>query len=135
MVFKPESILLRRVLQANAAFSMVSGIALVAFARPLAALMGVGRFWILLAVGAVLLVFAVTLVVNSRRGQINENEVVQGIVSDGVWVAGSTVIAFMGIVSATGVWIVAGAGLVVCAFALLQGIGLRRHRCRQPAEV
>lgn len=135
MVFKSESMLLRRVLQANAAFSTISGIALVAFAGPLAAIMGVGRSWILLAVGAVLLVFAVTLVVNSRRGKINENEVVQAIVSDGVWVAASIVIAFMGIVSTTGVWIVAGVALIVCAFALLQGLGLRRLRSYQSVLV
>ncbi len=134
MEFNPESMLLRRVLQANAVFSTISGIALVAFAGPLAAIMGVGRAWILLAIGVVLLIFAVTLLANSRRGKINQNEVVQAIISDGVWVAGSAVIAFMGIVSTTGMWIVAAVALVVFAFALLQGVGLRRLRFCQAAE-
>ncbi len=87
MVFRPESMLLRRVLLANAVFSTISGIALIVFAGRLAAFMGVGRSWILLVIGAVLLVFAVTLLVNSRRENINENDVVQAIISDGVWVA------------------------------------------------
>ena len=134
MIVKPESILLRRALQANAVFSTISGIAMVAFAGPLAAIMGVGRAWILLAIGVVLLVFAATLFANSRRGNINQNEVVQAIISDGVWVAASIVIAFMGIVSTTGNWIVAGVALVVFAFALLQGVGLRRLRYCQAAE-
>jgi len=134
MEFNPESMLLRRVLQANAVFSTISGIAMVAFAGPLAAIMGVGRAWILLAIGVVLLIFAVTLLANSRRGKINQNEVVQAIISDGVWVAGSAVIAFMGIVSTTGMWIVAAVALVVFAFALLQGVGLRRLRFCQAAE-
>ena len=128
MVFRPESMLLRRVLQANAAFSTLSGIALVAAAGQLAALMGVGRSWILLAIGAVLLVFAVTLLVNSLRENIKENEVVQAIISDGVWVAASIVIAFMGIVSTAGIWMVAIVACLVLSFAILQAAGLRKLR-------
>ncbi len=128
MAFTPESILLRRVLQANAVFSTVSGIALVAVAGQLAALMGVGRSWILLVIGAVLLVFAVTLLVNSLRKEINENEVVSAIISDGVWVAASTVVAALGIVSTTGVWMVVIAACVVLAFAILQAAGLCKLR-------
>ena len=128
MVFKLESMLLRRVLQANAVFSTISGIALVAFAGRFAAFMGVGRSWILLVIGAVLLVFAVTLLVNSLRENINENEVVQAIISDGVWVAASTVIAFMGIVSPAGIWMVALVACLVLSFAILQAAGLRKLR-------
>lgn len=131
MIIKPESILLRRVLQANAVFSTISGIALVAFAGPLAMFMGFGRSWILMVVGAVLLFFAVTLILNSRRGTINENEVVQAIVSDGVWVAASVVIAFMGIVSTAGVWMIAFVACLVLSFAILQTAGLRRLRSVQ----
>ncbi len=128
MVFRPESMLLRRVLQANAVFSTISGIALVAAAGQLAALMGVGRPWILLAIGAVLLVFAVTLLVNSLRENIKENEVVQAIISDGVWVAASIVIAFMGIVSTAGIWMVAIVAGLVLSFAILQSAGLSKLR-------
>ena len=128
MVFRPESMLLRRVLQANAVFSTISGIALVAAAGQLAALMGVGRSWILLAIGAVLLVFAVTLLVNSLRENIKENEVVQAIISDGVWVAASIVIVFMGIVSTAGIWMVAIVACLVLSFAILQAAGLRKLR-------
>ncbi len=128
MVFRPESMLLRRVLQANAMFSTISGIALVAAAGQLAALMGVGRSWILLAIGAVLLVFAVTLLVNSLRENIKENEVVQAIISDGVWVAASIVIAFMGFVSTAGIWMVAIVACLVLSFAILQAAGLRKLR-------
>ncbi len=128
MVFRPESMLLRRVLQANAVFSTISGIALIALAGPLAALMGVGRSWILLVIGAVLLGFAVTLLVNSLRENIKEDEVVQAIISDGVWVAASTVIAFMGIVSTAGIWMVGLVACLVLSFATLQAAGLRKLR-------
>ncbi len=128
MVFRPETMLLRRVLQANAVFSTISGIALIVFAGRLAAFMGVGRSWILLAIGAVLLIFAVTLLVNSRREDINENEVMQAIISDGVWVAASTVIAFMGLVSTAGIWVVASVACLVLLFAIVQAVGLRKLR-------
>ena len=128
MVFKPESMLLRRVLQANAVFSTISGIALIAFAGRLAAFMGVARSWILLAIGGVLLAFAVTLLVNSLRENIKESDVVQAIISDGVWVAASTVIAFMGIVSTAGIWMVAVVACLVLSFAILQAAGLCKLR-------
>ena len=128
MAFRPESMLLRRVLQANAVFSTTSGIALVVAVGPLAALMGVGRSWILLVIGAVLLVFAVTLLVNSLRGEINENDVVQAIISDGVWVAASTVITVMGILTTAGTWVVAIVACLVLSFAILQAAGLRKLR-------
>ena len=134
MEFIPESMLLRRVLQANGVFSTISGIALVAFASPLAALMGVERPWILLAIGAVLLVFAVTLFVNSRRDNINENEVMQAIISDGVWVLGSAVLLYVGVMTTVGNWFVVLVALVVIVFAGLQSIGLRRLRTCLPGQ-
>ncbi len=134
MVFRPESMLLRRVLQANAVFSTISGPALIIGAKPLSRLIGIDHWWILVVIGVVLLAFAVGLVLNSRRDIIIEKEVVQAIVSDGVWVLGSAIVAFIGVLTTAGIWIVASVALVVFAFALLQGIGLRRLRCGQPAE-
>ena len=134
MEFIPESMLLRRVLQANAVFSTISGIALVAFAGPLAAIIGVGRSWILLVIGAVLLAFAVTLLVNSRRETINENEAMQAIISDGVWVLGSAALLFVGVMTTVGNWFVLLVALVVFVFAVLQSIGLRRLRTCLPGQ-
>ena len=134
MVFRPESMLLRRVLQANAVFLTISGPALIIGAKPLSRLMGIDHWWILVVIGVVLLAFAIGLVLNSRREIIVEKEVVQAIVSDGVWVLGSAIVAFIGVLTTAGIWIVASVAVVVFAFALLQGIGLRRLRCCQPAE-
>ncbi len=134
MAFRTESMLLRRVLQANAVFSTISGLALIGGAKPLSGLIGIDYWWILVVIGVVLLAFAVGLVLNSRRDIIIEKEVVQAIVSDGVWVLGSAIVAFIGVLTTAGIWIVASVALVVFAFALLQGIGLRRLRCCQPAE-
>ncbi len=135
MVFRPESMLLRRVLQANAVFSRISGPALIIGAKPLSRLIGIDHWWILVVIGVVLLAFAVGLVLNSRREIIVEKEVVQAIVSDGVWVLGSAIVAFIGVLTTAGIWIVASVALVVFAFALLQGIGLRRLKCCQPAKL
>ena len=134
MVFRPESMLLRRVLQANAVFSTISGPALIIGAKPLSRLIGIDHWWILVLIGVVLLAFAVGLVLNSRREIIVEKEVVQAIVSDGVWVLASAIVAFIDVLTTAGIWIVASVALVVFAFALLQGIGLHRLRCCQPAE-
>ncbi len=134
MALTRESMLLRRVLQANAVFSTTSGIALIGAAKSLSTFIGIDRWWILLVIGVVLLAFTVGLVLNSRRDSINEKDVVQAIVSDGVWVLGSAVVLFVGVLTTAGNWLVALVALVVFAFALLQAIGLHRIRCCQPAR-
>ena len=134
MAFRTESMLLRRVLQANAAFSTISGLALIGGSKPLSRLIGIDHWWILVVIGVVLLAFVVGLVLNSRRDIIVEKEVVQAIVSDGVWVLGSATVAFIGVLTTAGIWMIASVALVVFAFAVLQCMGLRRLRCCQPAE-
>ncbi len=128
MAFRPESMLLRRVLQANAVFSTISGPALIIGAKPLSRLMGIDHWWILAVIGVVLLAFAVGLVLNSRRDIIVEKEVVQAIVSDGVWVLGSVIVAFIGVLTTAGIWMVAIVACLVLSFAILQAAGLRKLR-------
>ena len=134
MAFNTESMLLRRVLQANAVFSTISGFALIGTFKPLSSVIGLERSWILVLIGVLLLFFAVGLVRNSRRDNIDEKEVVQAIVSDGVWVLGSAIVAFIDVLTAAGNWLVGSAALAVLTFAMLQCIGLDRLRHRRPAQ-
>lgn len=126
--YVPESLLLRRVLQANSAFSVISGVTLVAAAAPISRLFGVGQPAILIGVGVLLLAFAVGLFLNSRREALNETEVVTAIAMDAAWVAGSIILIGLGVLSTAGNWAVAILAAVVLLFAILQAIGFRRVR-------
>lgn len=126
--YVPESLLLRRVLQANSAFSVISGVTLVAAAAPLSRLVGVDQPAILIGVGVLLLAFAVGLFLNSRREALNETEVVTAIAMDAAWVAGSIILIGLGVLSTAGNWAVAILADVVLLFAILQAIGFRRVR-------
>ncbi len=126
--YVPESLLLRRVLQANSAFSVISGVTLVAAAAPISRLFGVGQPAILIGVGVLLLAFAVGLFLNSRREALNETEVVTAIAMDAAWVAGSIILIGLGVLSTAGNWAVAILADVVLLFAILQAIGFRRVR-------
>ena len=131
----PESLLLRRVLQANSAFSVISGVTLVAAAAPLSRFFGVGHAAILIGVGLSLLAFAVGLFRNSRRESVNETEVVTAIAMDAAWVAGSIILIGLGVLSTAGNWAVAVVADVVLLFAILQAIGLRRVRRVRAATI
>ncbi len=133
--YLPESLLLRRVLQANSAFSVISGVTVVAAAALLSRLFGVGHPAILIGVGLLLLAFAVGLFQNSRRESVNETEVVTAIAMDAAWVAGSIILIGLGVLSTAGNWAVAIIADVVLLFAILQAIGLRRLRRVRTATV
>ena len=62
-----QSMFLRRSLQANGAFSVATGLAMIIACVPLANLLGLSHPAILAGIGVSLLVFAVGLLRNSRR--------------------------------------------------------------------
>ena len=133
--YEPESVFLRRVLQFNAAFSVISGVTLVVAAAPLSRLFGVGQPAILIGVGLALLAFAVGLFQNSRRESVKQNEVVQAIAMDAVWVAGSIILIGLGLLNTAGNWATGIVADIVLLFAILQAIGLRRLRRVRTAAV
>ena len=120
--------LLGGALRANASFSVLSGLALVCAAPALASWTGLGPVWLLRAIGAGLLLFAVDLFLLARRAAAHPGRVRLVIAMDLAWVAGSAVLLLVGAESLTraGFWLVFGVAEVVAAFALLQFLGLRR---------
>ncbi len=104
--YSAESVFLRRSLQANGTFSVVSGLAMIIACRPLANLVGLSHPVILAGIGVSLLAFAVGLFQNSRRVCVNEREAMTVIILDFGWVLGSVVVIFVGVLSAPGNWTV-----------------------------
>jgi hypothetical protein len=122
--------LLRRALLANAAFSALSGIALMAGSAAWHQQFGLGSPWVLIVVGASLLVFAAraVFVAGEPAARGRDVRVITGM--DLSWVAGSVlVLAFeplqMTLAGRLAVAVVAG---LVTAFAAAQVLGLRRLR-------
>ena len=122
------SCLLRTSLYANAAFSGVSGAALVAAAAPLGRLMGVSVTMVLPIVGVMLVLYAGTLWWSARRPAMNRAEARVAIAMDIAWVVASAALLLIapGLLAPAGRWIVALVALCVAGFAILQALGLRR---------
>jgi len=124
----------RTALVANAAFSALSGMALVVASRPLASLLGVDATWILLVIGVGLVGYAAWLLVIARREPTDPREVKAAIGADLAWVAGSTLLVAWGPLARRGEMLVGVVAVVVLGFALLQANAIRRSgsrgRCR-----
>lgn len=122
-----RSLLLRRSLQANAALTGLMGLALLVAAGPLATLTGLPAM-MLWPDGAVLLAYAAWLGYQSTRPTIGRGVALTAIVLDVLWVVGSMILLFGGLLplTAAGWWIVLVQALIAADFAILQYIGLRR---------
>lgn len=125
--------LLRRTLQANSAFSALSGIISIAGAKPLSLLLGVNVSSLLIGMGIALLAYAAVLLLNARRENIKLQEAWLAVILDTAWVIGSMILIFAGTLSTTGNWLVAIVADVVLLFAVLQFFGIRRLQ-QQPAK-
>ncbi len=123
-----KTILLRRVLQANGVFSALSGLVIIASARPLASLLGLQESLTLTIIAISLLIFATTLFWNARRENINPVDAWVAVGLDVAWVVGSVVLIFAGVLSVAGNWLVAVVADIVLLFAALQFYGLRKLR-------
>ncbi len=123
-----QSTFLRRSLQANGAFSLATGLAMVIACKPLSNLIGMSHPWVLAGIGVSLVAFAAGLFVNSRRVSVDEREAMTAIILDFGWVVGSVVLISIGVLNATGNWTVALVADLVFVFAILQTVGLRRVR-------
>ena len=123
--------LLKRALFFNAGFSLLSGIDFLLFADALASGLGVPAV-ALRVTGALLVVFALGLLLNARRTPINLKEARIAVASDWLWVAGSALLVALQPIPLTtlGVGVVLGVAAVVAAvvaaFAIAQAAGIRR---------
>jgi hypothetical protein len=121
--------LLRRALHANAAFSLLTGLALLAGAGPVADLLGLHPA-ISMPVGAGLIVFALSVRAISLLRAIPDVLPVLVIAGDAAWVAGSiVVIALPGLgITIAGTLLIAVVAEIVGGFAIAQALALRRKR-------
>jgi len=118
---------LRTALRANATFSAVSGLTALLWAIPLAGWMGGFSPWILLALGPGLLLFALLLIVETRRARPVPSAALAISIADLAWVVGSAVLLMVAgpALSAGGAWTVIVVALVVLFLATWQLAGLR----------
>jgi len=126
--------LLRRALQGNALFSVISGALVLAINRTLVEFLGLPSSASLTPLGIGLLVYAGWLLWNARREKIRIVDAWMAVALDMVWVVGSYALLFAVRFSSSGKWVVALVAEAVLVFAVLQWLGLRRvGRSRQVA--
>ncbi len=125
--------LLRRVLQANAAFSTLCGLVWVAGGEALGTWFG--RDGSMAADGAGLLVFAVLLAVLSTRPKIHPLLAVIVVGLDVLWVADVGMQIAGGTFSTEGAWTIGFIALAVLDFAAFQALGVYRSQALRRTTV
>ena len=121
--------MLKKALIANSTFSLVSGLALLVLASPLAALIGLPTpAWVLGAVGIGVLLFGAAVGWAATRAPVSRAHVVAVTVCDLSWVLGSAaLLALCGHhFTAIGQLLIVAIAAAVAGFMLTQLIGLRR---------
>ena len=119
--------LLRLSMRISAAFSGISGVALIAAGAPLAALMGIAAAAALPPIGTILLVYAGGLWWSARRPSVRRSEAKIAVSLDAAWIVLSVayLLAAPSLLAPAGNWIVAAVAACVAALAILQALGLR----------
>ena len=120
--------LLRRALQADGVFCVLSGLLLIVDSGPIAALIGVSQPWILMVLGVDLLIYAALLLLAARRTPIVRWHALAFLAADVAWVLASVVLVLGGLLSLTtfGFWAVLVVADIVAVFGVLKYIGWRR---------
>jgi len=118
--------LLRRALQGNALFSMISGAFILAINRGLVEFLGLPSNASLTPLGIGLLGYAVWLLWNAKREKIRILDAWIAVILDIVWVVGSYALLLAVRFSSGGKWAVVLVAELVFLFAVMQWLGLRR---------
>ena len=123
-----HSSLLRNTLLANAAFSAISGLSFILFARTFSNFLGWSNIWILPAIGIGLLGFAFIVYQSAKSPRLSSSRISSILTADIAWVILSVFILITNIVPLTleGKWAVGILADIVAIFALLEYLGLRR---------
>jgi hypothetical protein len=123
-----NSSLLRNALYGNSAFSLISGLAFMLFSKAIAAFLGLSATWIILVLGAGLLLYGWQIYSAAKAENINRGFAQFAVYADLAWVLGSAVLIFTNLVAFTtpGKWGIAIIADIVLVFAILQYVGLRR---------
>src|SRR5215469_672416 len=118
--------LLRRALQGNALFSMISGAFILAINRGLVEFLGLPSNASLTPLGIGLLGYVVWLLWNAKREKIRILDAWIAVILDIVWVVGSYALLLAVRFSSGGKWAVVLVAELVFLFAVMQWLGLRR---------
>jgi hypothetical protein len=120
--------LLKKALNGNAAFSVVSGVVVLSLNDWLVKFLGLPDTVSLALLGMTLVVYAILLWLNARRSKIGIIEAWVAVIMDMAWVISSYVLIVVVPISVGGKWVVALVAELVLAFAVLQWLGIRRVR-------
>ena len=126
---KSQRPLLSKALLGNALFSGTSGLALALASGAIASFLGLETPAILTGIGIVLILYAPFLYWLAGRDKPDRRLVWLVIELDILWVIGSLVLVFTGLVPALtvpGKWAIAIVADVVAVFAIVQYLGLRK---------
>lgn len=120
--------LLRTALRGNGIFSALSGVVLVVASRPLAEWLGVSSAAALLALGIILLLYAVDLFWITTWENLSLPFAWFAIIMDALWVLGSVILLVMDPLGLTvaGKWTIGLIAELVALFAIAQWLGVRR---------
>lgn len=121
-----RTMFLRRSLQVDAVASGLCGVILLVAAQPVSELIGLRTPGIALGVGAVLVVYAATLLWSAGRPRINRGKALLVVGLNAAWVIGSTAVILAGPLTVLGNLAVAAVAGAVLVFAALEAVGLRR---------
>jgi hypothetical protein len=123
-----NSSLLKNALVGNSVFSFTSGLAFVIFSRAIANFLGVSASWIILVLGAGLLLYGWQIYSAAKADPISAGLAKFAVYADLAWVIGSIILIFANLIPFTtpGKWGIAIIADIVLAFAILQYAGLRR---------
>lgn len=123
-----NSYLLRKALLGNSAFSFISGILALLFSNAIAAYLGLAPAWIILALGAGLVLYGIEIFLAARTEPTNTGIARFAVYADLAWVLGSAALIFADLVPLTtaGKWTIAIVADIVLVFAIFQYVGLRR---------
>lgn len=123
-----NSSLLKNALFGNSMFSFLSGAASLLFPKAIASFLGLSASWIILALGAGLIIYGVEIYLAARSKPVHTGIARFAVYADLAWVLASAVLIFANLVPFTtaGKWTMAIIADVVLVFAILQYVGLRR---------
>jgi hypothetical protein len=123
-----QATLLKRVLVADAVFSILSGALFVVAAGPIAGLLGINASWIISVIGIDLMIFAGLMWLAAQRTPIVKWHIWGIIAIDALWVLASLELTLGGLVSFTtfGFWAVLIVADVVLLIGILKIVGLRK---------
>jgi hypothetical protein len=120
----------RRVLRANAVFSLLSGAACIAASKPIAQFLGPDIALALLIVGMGVFLYAVYLLWVLARPLVRERLLLMIGIADAAWVLASIILLLVPEIPFTtgGRWAVVGLALLVADFAAVEWYALWRAR-------